>query len=932
MKKNKTIFFATLLPLAFSPIALVSCSSQKIDYDLGLATAPLNSLNYIKYLSVNKILPSLVEAPLKSGPNESLKRLYSLPEIKMGIYGGDEKSNTMNDFLKNYADNITQPSGQFYSLDQFGATTGTLVGPNGTFQQIHAIRTANNKFLSMTMNLNNGLSRWSNNDLVQSDDYIDALHYIADFNTGSQKQTDLLQKKIKSTSKMIEAQQNYVRKYKEAYKNPFGYPKLIKDKNGQLIYEATGEINKDYEKPFSALWPSQNEGDEKEVDAIREAALEFGLYSGKLYFDHSNNEIISSIPYSPNFDPTKEVSELMLPNPEYDINKYTPQQLQKIPKRIATKVRKYTFSDPYQKWDFSELLQKAKDFKKKYEVALAQEDKEFKNLSYNEQLSLLNETEKDPNEAAKNIDLSTYAKRLVFSHDEYALRVEYESYEPTSLSNAYSDINSTLIPVNRKFIESIGGINNFGLDRKTFLTNGPFKIDDLVFGPQGYMTLVKDKKYYSSDRTISNKIKLFFSSDSNLNSALYDDGYIASTRIPAIQQIDYWSNLEYRKNMNKSAGFGTIALAFNLDKETNGNSYLNDNDLRNAIYYAINRNAMLNIVGWNSSFPVNTWTAFGQSSSSFGDATELGFDHDDMLTKVDDKHLVPVQNYSHIDHLSKSFKFEHVDRTDKSYLPEIAKKYLENFKKKHPNVKKITLKFIHNSTDEQLNAGIGLKDALQKAFGNFIDLEIKGLPENVYEDSRTKGEFDIIYRNFDTFGTDSYSYVRVFFKPDEINKKDQKSSGFRNNPAGSWTYQTYFNELGITRKSDGTLNIPPETEKTRERLRIDQDIWQKIIDLALIKNNETINEFTERYSAFFAGQFTEEEKAQKYTEKRIIALIAALEKIVRDGAPVVPLMEVDTYWEISRVGGVSSLFTYSLQYAYDVKKPPIKTLPTKMEF
>jgi len=52
---------------------------------------------------------------------------------------------------------------------------------------------------------------------------------------------------------MIEAQQNYVRKYREAYKNPFGYPKLIKDKNGKLIYEATGEINKDYEKPFSAL-------------------------------------------------------------------------------------------------------------------------------------------------------------------------------------------------------------------------------------------------------------------------------------------------------------------------------------------------------------------------------------------------------------------------------------------------------------------------------------------------------------------------------------------------------------------------------------------------------------------------------------------------------------------------------------------------------
>ena len=43
-------------------------------------------------------------------------------------------------------------------------------------------------------------------------------------------------------------------------------------------------------------------------------------------------------------------------------------------------------------------------------------------------------------------------------------------------------------------------------------------------------------------------------------------------------------------------------------------------------------------------------------------------------------------------------------------------------------------------------------------------------------------------------------------------------------------------------------------------------------------------------------------------------------------------MEVDTYWVISRVGGVNSLYKYSLQYAYDVNNPPIKTLPTKIEF
>ncbi|MDD1365882.1 ABC transporter substrate-binding protein [Metamycoplasma hyosynoviae] len=928
--KTKTKLILSLTSLAAvsaAPLLFVSCSCRNIGYDLGLTVAPLNSLNYIKYLSVDKVLPSLVESPLKSGPNESLKRIYALPEIKMSMYGGDDNSNTMENFVKVHADGIIQPSSQFYPLDQFGSTTGTLIGPNGVLPQISAIRTNNNKFLSVTMNLNHGLSKWSNNDDVYAEDYIDALHYILDFNTGSQKQTNLLQKKIKATSRILEAQQNYVRKFQKAYQNPFGYPDLAKGRDGKLIYKIDDKI--DPTKPFASLWPSQNKGDEDYVEAIRKAALDMGLYSGRLYFNHSNAEILSSIPYSPEFDFSKEVSYLMLPNPNYDPINKTADELKNIPKRVKTLVRKYPYADPYQKWDLSSLLQKASELKAKYL-------NQYPSGEYDDmKLSKINESEVNPHDTTKDLDITSYAKRMIFCYNEYSLRIEYDSFEPTSLSNAYHDLEDTLIPINRKFVESIGGINNFGLDRDKFLTNGPFTIDGLVFGPQGYMTLKKDNRYYSHDRTISNKIKLYFSSDSNLNSALYDDGYIASTRIPAIQQINYWSNLNYRKNMNKSSGFGTIAFAFNLDQETNGKSYLNDNNLRNAIYYAINRNDLLKIVGWNSSFPVNTWTAFGQSSSSFGDATELGFDHDTMLTKVDKTLELPIQNYSHIDHLSKSYKFEHVDRTDKTYLPKIANKYLDLFKKDHPNIKQISLKYIHNSTDEQLNAGIGLKDALTKAFGKYIDLEIKGLPENVYEDARTKGQFDIIYRNFDTFGSDSYSYVRVFFKPDEIKKADQKSTGFRNNPAASWTYKDYFKELGITRNPDTDAIEIKDTklaDDTRERLRLDEEIWNKIIDLSLIKKGESISKYTERYSAYFSGQFNDEEKAKNFTERTIVATIAALEKIIRDGSPVIPLMEVDTYWEISRVGGVKSLYKYSLQYAYDVNNPPIKTLPTKMEF
>ncbi|MGV2392572.1 UNVERIFIED_CONTAM: hypothetical protein O8I53_06170 [Campylobacter lari] len=155
-----------------------------------------------------------------------------------------------------------------------------------------------------------------------------------------------------------------------------------------------------------------------------------------------------------------------------------------------------------------------------------------------------------------------------------------------------------------------------------------------------------------------------------------------------------------------------------------------------------------------------------------------------MKTKVSEK-LFPVQNYSHIDHLSKNYNFEHVDRTDKTFDLEVARAYIDLFKKAHPEVKKVELKYISNSSEEQQHAGIALQDFMAKAFNGYVDIEIKSLPENVYEDFRTKGQYDLLYKNFDSFGTDAYSYVRVFFKTDEIDTKNQKTTGFRNNPAGS---------------------------------------------------------------------------------------------------------------------------------------------------
>ncbi|VDR42135.1 ABC transporter substrate-binding protein [Mycoplasmopsis caviae] len=889
MKKNKIILsLASISTIGITSFATISCSSgcntknKKVDYNLGLVTEPINSLNYLKFNSVSKVLPSIVESPLKSGPNDSLKRILNLPEIPMGIYGNDDKSNSMDDYLKNN-EVPKQSSGRYYPLDQFGSAPGTISSDKSEYQPVSVVMTKNNKILSLHLTLNRGESKWSNGDLVTADDYIDAMHYILDINTGSQKQTSVLQRKFRASSNFIDAQQEYIKKHKKAYTNPFAYPELIKQ-NGQWVYDV---LNPNY-KP----WASQleNDADKEEVEKIKKEALNLGLYSGRMYWNYDNATILAAIPYSPDFNANDEITTVMLPNPEYSLNKHSAEELKTIPQRIATKIRKYLYFDPRQEYSdtlFKSLVKDARKLKDRLsdDISTDTDINEY-NMAVNKLYGNNNTLD---NDFVNTLDSRKYMKNRVLALDEYSLRVEYDSNEPTSLNNAYTDIQSNLIPVNRRFVESIGGITEFGLDNSKFLTNGPFYIKDIVLGPQGYMKLVKNNTYYSSAKTISNSIKIFFSSDPNINSAMYDDGYIAATKIPAVQQINYWTNRTYRPFMKKSSGFGTIALAFNLDKETNANSFINDQDLRNALYFAINRNEMLNIVGWNSSFPVITWTAFGQGSSSFGDAIEIGFDHDFMRTKVSDKQF-PIQNYNHVDHLAKQYNNEHVDRTDKGYDLEVARSYMKRFKDKHPNLKNVTLKYISNSTDEQQNAGIALKDFVKKAFDGFVSIDVQGLPENVYEDFRTTGKYDLIYRNFDTFGSDSYSYVKVFFKPDEIDKANQKTTGFRNNPAGSWTYQAYFEDLGyIWDKNTQQLSStkPDLVKQTIDRLNLEEKHWNKIVELVFRKTyvdeanekHESISKFTERYLRFFSNQFSESEKTEGWTEQSAFGIITALEKL-----------------------------------------------------
>ncbi|TCG11008.1 ABC transporter substrate-binding protein [Mycoplasma marinum] len=501
--------------------------------------------------------------------------------------------------------------------------------------------------------------------------------------------------------------------------------------------------------------------------------------------------------------------------------------------------------------------------------------------------------------------------------------VHYSLQTPVEYFTLFSKmLKSDFLPINKKFIDDHGGIRHFGDSIKNFIWNGPFDIDSLILGQQGSLTLKKSNKYFDEKNVIPNSIKLYFQEDEVVKGALFDDGKISYTKVPSIYQMKFWSDPNKRRYMHKNAGFGTIALSLNLDKNTNGDSPLQDENLRKAISYGINREKILKYAGWQSSFPVVTWTGFGNAKdtksrhieSHWGIYKNTKKQWDGEVYKTENGKTFPIQNINWFEHEIKSHSFENSNRKDSGFDPETAKYFLEKYKKSHPNKERVTLRYVDSGTPESRKVFIGLQNFLKEQFGDYLKLEEKTLPQNVFVQYQTTGNYDIIYGNFDKYGTELSSYIKRFVLPDGIDKKAFKTTGFRENPAGSWTYT----DFKIKRQKANTWKI------LQSQLKIPQDVWDKMNELIpdkIPKKQEEKQKIMDKFEGFFI------DRDGKNEDSFIVKTAAGFEKLIRESTPIIPLMEVDNYWSISRLMGNNSMQTLTLKFAYDVNNKPRPNLP-----
>lgn len=537
--------------------------------------------------------------------------------------------------------------------------------------------------------------------------------------------------------------------------------------------------------------------------------------------------------------------------------------------------------------------------------------------------------------------------------DAHLLFLQFEDSQPQGYGEIMNQLISKnwFLPINRKFVESTGGIQKFGIDKEHFLWNSAFYPEELFLGPSGYIGLKKDSMYYNSSKTISDSVKIYFQSDPMVLASMFEDGYISNVQIPATHQLKFWSDLSKRPLMKKQGGYGTQALELNLDK-TKGNIALQDINLRKAIAYALDRNALTKVANEEASFPVTTWTAFGNVHDGSGIPIETIFDgqtyvpYDGATDLNGQAASLPIQSYSYTNHNAKSNQFEQVDRTDIGFNVTYARHFLDEYKKANPGQSSITLNYVYDGSNAvNKNIGIYIQSQLKSIFNGFINIEIKGLPSNVFESAKDAGDFDLIFYNFDSYGTQKDSYIKRFFVEDEIEPQNQKNTGFKENPSGGFTYGKWFAELSADpqKESDVKKRLgydKPVVIKGLDGKDRDFDVWEKIKSLSTQRKGEDLTTYRERLQNFFnSGIELSDADIKKYDSSKwdgkdknadpaweqiraIAETIVGFEKVIRETMPVISLMEVDTYWTASTIAGVDSLGSFQLQTAYDINNKP----------
>lgn len=140
-------------------------------------------------------------------------------------------------------------------------------------------------------------------------------------------------------------------------------------------------------------------------------------------------------------------------------------------------------------------------------------------------------------------------------------------------------------PVNKAFVEEIGGIDNYGTSKETVLANGPFKLDTFEMG--GDQVFVKNDDYWNASNVKLDRVEVKVIEQLETQATLYEQGEIDYMRVSGDLVDKYASNPDI--NVQEEP---TIFYFYLSGTNQAQNKLLANKNFRAAVAHAIDKQAI----------------------------------------------------------------------------------------------------------------------------------------------------------------------------------------------------------------------------------------------------------------------------------------------------------------------------------------------------
>lgn len=334
---------------------------------------------------------------------------------------------------------------------------------------------------------------------------------------------------------------------------------------------------------------------------------------------------------------------------------------------------------------------------------------------------------------------------------------------PAAMSSLVNYLGGNLfMPINKEFVDSIGGILRYGQTEKTTLSNGPFKISQMDLDYQ--ITFSRNPYYYQKNIVFLEHPAYKVSPSQSIQMQLFKDKKLSSMDIPNELLQSFYSDPKLASLVGHGAT-QPITSGIQFSKyyaDTHKESPINDKNFRKAIMYAINRKDYAIFRNASGSSPASSVFTPRKSTKIHG---KNGKTYYDSLLGLKYKEKDPITN------VEKDYGFESYDRytkrntyyaqnhnneyNDEIFDAKLANDFLKKYLQDH-NKSSVTMKIMITAAEE--DSFLGIQSVLNSTFGGKVKVEPKLVAGQVMSEKMFSGDYQMVFSSMSTNKDDLWTF------------------------------------------------------------------------------------------------------------------------------------------------------------------------------